>query len=319
MPPRENTLAAADIVFAVFVLYGLVFGLRRGFYKELIAFAALVVAVGAARTWRDPVGKLIQSKVTFLGTGAATVLAAIAVWIVAFFVVTLIGRLILKKVRNPDGESTLEGAAEGVADAAEGDTKAGPVTLLTNPVAKAHKSVVYWSDKLLGGMLGVVKGAAACYAIFAAVYFVDLHTDRLDAVEESIAASKAAHIFREYLAGILRQFPEYRCIEKAADAERLVDETKGEPQLIERLAVHPNWNDVKATQAFKDVAADPEIRAAWNKTDASGKRDLKGLLRSPKVRRLLADEAFQYAFANTDIETVTRTAANPPPPPPKNE
>ncbi|MEZ0229310.1 MAG: CvpA family protein, partial [Planctomycetota bacterium] len=133
---------AADIIFVVFVLYGFIFGLRRGFYKELIAFVALVVAVGAARTWKDPVGRLLQAKATFLGTGTAHALGAVVVWVVTFFLVVLIGRLILKKIRNPDAENNLEKAADGVADAAEGDTKMGPVTLLTNPVAKAHKSVV---------------------------------------------------------------------------------------------------------------------------------------------------------------------------------
>jgi uncharacterized membrane protein required for colicin V production len=314
---------AADIVFLCFVLYGLVFGMRRGFYKELIAFCALAVAVGAARTWKDPAGRLIQSNASFLGTGTAHVLGAIVVFCVTFFVVTLIGRLILKKIRNPDGENNLEKAADGVADAAQGDTQMGPVTLLTNPVAKAHKSVVYWSDKLLGGVLGVVKGAGACYAIFAVIYFVDLHVPRLGFVKEHIANSRAKMIYTDYLAGVLRgTFTEYRVMENAATTERLVRETKAkgaEPQLIERLAAHPNWAAVKGTQAFKDLAADPDIQAAWKKTGPDGKRDLDGLFFSAKVRRLLADEQFQDAFADTNIEEVIRSIAAPPPPPPKSE
>ncbi len=315
---------AADIVFVVFVLYGLIFGLRRGFYKELIAFVALVVAVGAARTWKDPAGRLIQSKIAFLGSGTAHAFGAILVWLVTFFLVTLIGRLILKKIRNPDAENNLEKAADGVSDAAQGDTQMGPVTLLTNPVAKAHKSVVYWSDKLLGGVLGVVKGAAACYAIFAVIYFVDLHVPQIAPVKEAVSNSRAKQIYAEYLAGILRStFTEYRVLENAAHTERLVRqaEAKGaQPQLIDRLGAHPAWTNVKATQAWKDLAADPQMQQRWNQTGPDGKRDVMGLFRDARVRHLLADEQFQDAFADTNIEDVIRAVSEPPPPaPPKND
>ncbi|MEZ0228545.1 MAG: hypothetical protein ACAI25_07950, partial [Planctomycetota bacterium] len=168
------------------------------------------------------------------------------------------------------------------------------------------------------------KGAAACYAMFAIVYFVDLHVPKLGTLKEPIANSRAKQIYTEYLAGVLRStFTEYRVLENAANTERLVRETKAkgaEPQLIERLGAHPAWAGVKATQAWKDLAADPTMQAKWSATGADGKRDIDGLFRDARVRHLLADEQFQDAFADTNIEDVIRALSAPPPPaPPKND
>ena len=299
----------ADLLFGFLVFYGLIFGLRRGFYKELIAFTALIVAIGAARTWRDPAGELIHQNLSFLPAGFAHALGAVVVWIVAFFLVNLVGRLLLKKARNPDAENKIEGAAGKVADSVEGDTKAGPMTLLTNPIASAQRRLVYWSDKLLGGLLGVIKGAAAGYAIFAVIYFVDLQMGSLKSFKDSIAASKSAAFYQAYLSGLLQQLPEYRLVDHAAKTEELksiVDQNKTkDPQLIDRVSANPNWAAIKATAAFQGVALDPEIQALW------AKRDLEGLMLSPKVRHLLADDAFQQAFANTDVDSVIRSVTEP--------
>ncbi len=304
----------ADLLFGFLVFYGLIFGLRRGFYKELIAFTALVVAIGAARTWRDPAGELIHQNASFLPAGFAHALGAIIVWVIAFFLVNLVGRLLLKKARDPDAENKIEKAAGKAADAVEGDTKAGPMTLLTNPIASAQRRLVYWSDKLLGGLLGVVKGAAAGYAIFAVIYFVDLQmgSSSLKSFKDSIAASHAAAFYQAYLSGLLQQLPEYRLVDHAAKTEELktiVDQNKTkDPQLIDRIASNPNWAAIKATAAFQGVALDPEIQGFW------AQRDLEKLIFSPKVRHLLSDDAFQTAFANTDVDAVIRSVTEPPKP-----
>ncbi|HZU97194.1 MAG TPA: CvpA family protein [Planctomycetota bacterium] len=300
----------ADIIFFLFTLYGLVFGLRRGFYKELVAFTALVVAVAAARTWRDPAGDFIVDKI-HIPASVSRVAGAMAIFVVVFLIVNIVGRFILKRVRDPDRENVAEKAADELADAIEGKDKPGPVTLLTNPVARAHKSVVYWSDKLLGGLLGIVKGAAATYAIFAVVYFVDLHAGHMKYLKDQFRESHAKALYSNFLEGWLRQLPEYRVFENAGKTELLVERTKGDPALIDKLAALPAWAAVKQTPAFQQLAADPEIQALWTKTDSQGKRDLAALLDSPKVRHLFSDPAFEAAFADADVDSVHQ-AMNPP-------
>jgi uncharacterized membrane protein required for colicin V production len=206
-------VSAADVVFALFVLYGLIFGLRRGLYKELIAITALVVAAAVARTWHDPAGDFIHSTASFVPLGLAHAVGAALLGAVVFFFVTLVGRLVLKKVRDPDAQNGLEKAAAKTADAVEGDSKMGPVTLLTNPIASAQRGFVYWSDKILGGVLGVVKGAVAAYLLFAVVYFVDSKMGNLGGLKDSIARSQAAVFYNNYLDSLMQKLPEYRFIE----------------------------------------------------------------------------------------------------------
>lgn len=301
----------ADILFVAFVLYGLIFGLRRGFYKELIALVALVVGVGVARTFNATAGEFLHEK--GLPGPVAHVMGPVIVWVIVFFLVNVIGRIALKKVRDPDAENTIEAAAGKAASAVEGDTKAGPMTLLTNPIAHAQRSLVYWSDKLLGGALGIVKGAAAAYALFAIVYVAEMHlASDPGGLRQAISESRAKELYVDYLAGILRELPEYRLLENVANTERLADETKGEPQLVDRLALNDAWAKVKATTAFQKLTTDPEIQTAWAKTTADGKRDLKTLLASPKVRELIADPQFVEAFSNTDVSAVRKALTGKP-------
>jgi hypothetical protein len=292
----------ADIFFVCCVLYGLIFGLRRGFYKELIVLIALVVGVGVARAFNATAGEFLHDK--GVPGPIAHVMGPVFVWVVVFFLVNLIGRLVLKKARDPDAENRIEAAAGKAADLVEGDTKAGPMTLLTNPIAHAQRSFVYWSDKLLGGALGVVKGATAAYACFAIIYVAEMHlaADPLG-MRQAISESRAKEVYVDYLAWIMEKVPEYRLVENVASTEKLADETKGEPQVVDRLALDNAWAQVKATTAFQRLANDPEIKALWAKT-IDGKRDLKTLLTSPKVRELIADPEFVEAFANTDVNSV---------------
>lgn len=299
----------ADTIFRAFVLYGLVFGMRRGFYKELIAFGSLVLGVIAARTVHDAADKFLAEWLS-MPHGIAHVLGLGGVWLVTFFILNVVGRIVLKRLRDPDRENRVAGAAEKVADSVEGDTKAGPVTYLTNPVASAHRSVIYWSDKILGGLLGIAKGIVGAYALFGLVYFAELHTGVDPAgFRASIASSQAKAIYSDYLAAPLRGFREYRLFENVALIEELVEASRGDPATIDRLASHEAWGPVRATAAFQALALDPAIHAAWTKTDASGKRDVHTLLHSAHVRALLSDEEFEEALARTDVEGVVRSLA----------
>src|SRR5205823_3161294 len=141
--------------------------------KELIAFAALVVAVAAARTFRDYVGDMF--KTSGLEAHVAQIVGAATIFIVVALVLNVLGRLFLRKLRDPDKEGQLAGAAQKAVVAADGESKhLGPVTMFTKPFAAAEKGFIYWTDKIGGGVLGIAKGAIAAYLVFGIVYYADL-------------------------------------------------------------------------------------------------------------------------------------------------
>ncbi|HBP17909.1 MAG TPA: hypothetical protein DEA08_08955, partial [Planctomycetes bacterium] len=110
---------AADGVFALILFYSAVFGLRRGFYKEVVQCVALVVAILAAKAGRAPFGAAMAEK-SGLPLMLAEVAAVVMLWVAVFFVVAVPGRLLLKKIRGKGLDDNLDEGAEAVADAIGG-------------------------------------------------------------------------------------------------------------------------------------------------------------------------------------------------------
>src|SRR5262245_6859732 len=110
---------AADLVFLLVLFYSLVFGARRGFFKEVVHAIALVVGVAVARMARLSVGATLAA-----GTGAPRLVcevgAVLLVWTATFLVVAVAGRLILKKLRGKGADDRLDDGAEAIADAISG-------------------------------------------------------------------------------------------------------------------------------------------------------------------------------------------------------
>lgn len=298
---------AADIVFGVFVFFGLVFGLRRGIYKELIAFAALVVAVAAARTFRDLVADLIRGSVG-LEAHVAQFVAAAAIFVLVAFVLNVLGRLLLRKLKDPDAENRIEGAAQKVVEGADGKTKVGPITFITNPIANAEKGLVYWTDKLGGGLLGVVKGSVAAYCVFGLVYYADMALDGHWSFTDSIRQSRSAEAFTNWVAPLLRQVNEFRMLENVSRLDWIAHDPETKPNTIERISQDEGWAPVKAVPTVQRVLQDADVKRAWDSRDGSGRRDVAALIRLPTVRALLADPEFRRAFADVDVDAIVRRA-----------
>ena len=49
----------------------------------------------------------------------------------------------------------------------------GPVTMITEPIVRTTRGLFYWSDKLLGGVLGLLKGMLGGYVILAIAVYAD--------------------------------------------------------------------------------------------------------------------------------------------------
>jgi uncharacterized membrane protein required for colicin V production len=302
---------AADVLFGVFVLFGLVFGMRRGIYKELIAFAALVVGVAAARTFRDIVGTILQQN-TGLEAHASQFAAAAGIFIVVAFVLNVLGRLFLRKLRDPDKEDQIADAAEKVVDKAEGKQKAGPITFITNPFAKTEKGLIYWSDKLGGGVLGVAKGAVAAYVVFGIVYYADMAVDGHWSFTQAIASSHSAELFTNSIAPLLRQVTEFRLLENASRLDRVAHDPETKPNTIDRIVADEDFGRVRSLPSVQKLIQDPEVLRAWDTKDKNGRRDAGALIKLPQVRALLADPEFRSAFAQVDVDAVLTRALGPP-------
>jgi uncharacterized membrane protein required for colicin V production len=299
----------ADLLFAIILFYGFVLGMRRGFYKEVVGFIALIVAISVARTTRVPAGQLIATK-TGAPLLAAEVVAVVVVWVVVFFVVAVIGRLLLKKLRGKGVDDALEDGAEELADAIAGDTTKGPMTLLTDPIA-SKRGLFYWSDKLLGLLLGGAKGIITGYAFFGVIIYADRlgYESRL---ARSVESSFAGAIFKKELEPLLATFPEYKIAAKVAEMRDIANLVQEDPaRRFDVFASHPELGALARDPQVQKLAQDPEIREKWMK------RDLKGLLLDRRVHGLVTDPAVREKVAAVDWakvrDAVSRVAASPPP------
>lgn len=291
----------ADLVFLLALFYGLVLGARRGFFKEVVQVVAVVVGVAVARLARVPAGAVVSSK-----TGAPLLLAEVAavclVWVAAFLVTAVVGRLLLKKLRGKGVDDRLDDGAEKLADAIAGDTTKGPVTLLTDPIA-SKRGFFYWSDKLLGALLGLLKGVITGYAIFGLVLWAD-RIGYPSAFARSVEASHAGALFVERLDPLLRASPEYQLATKTADVHEIARLVEADPARIQRVADHPELAALARDPQVQALGRDPEVRAAWER------RDLKALLADPRVHALLADPVFREKAAAVDWAKVRAAVAD---------
>lgn len=285
----------ADLVLALVLFYSLVFGMRRGFFKELVQTIALGVSISVARMARLPAGAKVAE-----ATGAPPLLAEIVavflVWMLAFLVVAVVGRLLLKKLRGKGVDDNLDQGAEAIADAVSGDTTRGPVTLLTDPIASKN-GIFYWSDKLLGGGLGLVKGAVTGFILFALIVWAD-RVGLSTSFAASIEASHGATIYRAHVDPLLRSFPEYRLAASFGTMRRIAGLLREVPTRDAALLAHHELASLRNHAKFQAAAQDPEVRRAW------AARDLQALLREPEVRELLADEEARGRLAAVDWERV---------------
>lgn len=291
---------AADGVFALIVFYSTVFGLRRGFYKEVVQTVALVVAILAARAGRAHVGAALAER-SGLPLMLAEVAAVVMLWVAVFFIVAVVGRLLLKKLRGKGLDDNLDDGAESVADAIGGDTSKGPMTLLTDPIA-SKRGLFYWSDKIFGAGLGLLKGVVTGYLLFALVLYADRARGWDTTFARSIESSFAARFFVEHVEGtFLNTIPEYRIAKSVDDIKAIgehFEQTK-DPAELERFASDPRLKAIREHPAVQELARDPQLVKAWEA------RDFKSLIRNERVRALLSDEQLRAKLAAVEWEEIS--------------
>lgn len=298
----------ADAVFILILFYSLVFGMRRGFYKEVVQTIALVLAIIAAKMGREPGGaSLAQS--SGLPLMAAEVAAVVAIWVSVFFVTAVVGRLLLKKIRGKGLDDNLGEGAEAVADAIGGDTTKGPLTLLTDPIASKN-GLFYWSDKILGGGLGLLKGVVTAYLLFGLIVYA-AHAKGWDSsFAESIKTSYATRLYKEQIeTTFLVSIPEYRIAKSLDDMRaigKLIDDAEQGEARMERFANDNRLRTIREHPKVKELAKDPEVVKAWEE------RHLPSLLKNDKVRAALSDPDLRARLASVEWEQIRSELEAPP-------
>lgn len=301
-------MSAADGVFALVLLSSLILGARRGFFKEVIHLLAVLIGIWLAKTLRAPAGAWIAGT-TGLPRVPSEVLGILGVWIAGFLVTAVVGRLVLKKLRGKGVDDRLDSGAEAIADVIGGDTTKGPVTRFTEPIA-GKRGLFYWSDKLLGMGLGVLKGAVSAYVLFGLVLWAD-RVGWPSGFARSIESSLAASLFQRHVGPLLLSWPEYRIATSVDDMKAIVDTVKQDPRRVEVLAKHEELRALESDPRVQEAMQDPEVRRLW------AERDLGGLLLNPKVQALLSDPEVRRRVAEVDWERVkSDVGATPPAPSP---
>ena len=288
-------MTAADAIFALILFYSVVFGARRGFFKEVVHALALVVGIYLAIHLRVPAGEAIATK-TGLPQLVSQVTAVAVVWAVAFFLTALVGRLLLKKFRGDGVDDNLDDAAEDVADAIAGDTKKGPLTLLTDPIA-SKSGIYYWSDKLLGAGLGFVKGLLTGYVLCGGLVYLD-HMGWENSFADQVERSLAASIYQSTFDPYLDSYPAYRVVKSAEELKGVVDVVRQNPTRARILTEHPQLAPLRNDPHFQELANDPTLREAFEQ------REVGKILLDDKVQAALQDPAFQEKIAAIDWEAV---------------
>jgi uncharacterized membrane protein required for colicin V production len=286
----------ADGIFAVILFYSFVAGARRGFYKEVIQTLALVVSIYATRMFYEEAGARLAES-SGMPVMAANAAAGTVVWVVSFFVAAVVGRLILKKVRGKGVDDALDGGAEAFADAIAGDTTKGPVTLLTDPIA-TKTGIFYWSDKILGCLLGLLKGVATGYMVFGISVYADRANNWNSTFVESIESSYAAKGYEMGIEPYLATFPAYRIVVSLGDMKKIVDAVRAEPWRFAEFATHNELRGIASHPRVQELAEDEKILEDWRKGNVAG------LFANERVRRLLKDPSFRDAIGSVDWKKV---------------
>lgn len=283
----------ADAILAGFLVLATLYGLRRGFFKEVIALLALVGATYIAIRATPLVGPIVAEKLR-LPADAAMAFGAVGVWLAGYFACVFAGRLAFKFLKRSPTER-LEDAAGKAAGAVAGNTSArapGPVTRILKPLP-TKAGLVYWTDKVLGAALGLAKGALAVVIFL----FVATQQD-MGRVGAAARASHAMRAFQGHVRPRIEALPETKVVLAMGKMRRIAVAVKADPSRFERVAKHPSLERLREYPPLREAAEDPDLRTAIEK------RAWSEALRNPRLIALLKDREFVRRLAEVDYQQV---------------
>lgn len=304
----------ADAAIVLILLAGIVSGLRRGFVKEALSVLGILVATYVAVQTYAAAGPFAAENLR-LPADVGYMVGGIASWIVAYFLFIFLGRLAWKSIRGQGPMSRVEKAAGGAADHAAGKTGPGPITLFLRPLP-TQAGILYWFDKVLGGLLGLAQAALLILlALFAASSLP------LGKTGATIRRSHMYGVFQADLEPELSKMPEVRIARSIGDLAHVLEDIQEKPERADTFRKHKALAPLRDYKPVQDLADDHDFKVA-----VEGKH-YGEVLRNPKVLSLLKDREFRRRLAEVDWQQVDRDleadekaeakpAPAPPPPPP---
>ncbi|MFC1706669.1 CvpA family protein [Planctomycetota bacterium] len=261
-----------DVFLGAILILHVAIGLRRGILKEMIGILALVVATWLAVSYYARLGpNMAELASTSPESGFA--LAAAALWFGGYLLVHVCGRLLVWRLKRAPEDG------EGVVDAARG----------------ALATLVSLADKLLGAVVGFLKGALLILVVLLVVDVVDL--GRLGA---AVRGSYTMELNRTHVMPTLSQVPEVRVARSVGDAARVADFVRAHPDCADRLAGHSQLGPLFDYEPVRALRGDAELKRA-----AQEKR-YSDVLRHPKVVAVLKDREVIRRLADVDFERILR-------------
>ncbi len=290
----------ADLAILAVLVFGLVAGLRRGFFKEAISIFGLVVASYVSLYAYAAAGPIFAEKFG-MKADVGYLVAGIVVWCGAYFAAVLVGRLAWRSLRGKGPLSRIENAAGGAADVASGNTGPAPVTVMLRPLP-TRAGVLYWLDKVLGGALGVAQAALVVLVVFFAAMSLPMGK-----TGHRIRDSNFYSVFKTDLAPELATIPEVKVVRSIGDMSRLLDAVEEKPERMQRVKDHPQFDKIESYVPFREFREDPDLQTA-----------LKGkhfgeALRNPKLIALMKDGTFRRLLSEIDWQLVLRDVTIEPP------
>jgi uncharacterized membrane protein required for colicin V production len=281
----------ADAVIGVVLVLGLVGGLRRGFFKEAIAVLSILVATWVAIHAYGAAGPMVAEKLK-VGADAGFLVGGIAAWILAYIASVLVGNLVWKALRGKGPLQSLQNVGEGAADAAAGDTRPGPVTLLLKPLP-TRAGILYWIDKVLGAALGIAQAALLVVVVLFAAQALPLGK-----TGEVVRKSSAFALFRTEIEPRIAQIPEVKVVTSIGDMSQVIDDVKGHPERAEWLRESGALDPVRTYEPFRALKEDEVLRKAFKE------RRWSDVLSNDKIIGLLKDREFLRRLSSIDWQKI---------------
>jgi uncharacterized membrane protein required for colicin V production len=267
----------ADAAIIFFIAITAFHGLKRGFFREVIALFALVGATWIAVHGYARLGPHIADRFQ-LPADVGLAIGAVAAWFAGYALCFLIGWLLVRKLKGKRPEKV--------------DTDAGPVTKLASHLPSRY-GLVYWIDKVLGACLGLAKGAVVVFVFL----FVASEQD-LGSVGAATRASRSMALFHDYVRPELEALPEVKVVMALGQMRRIAVAVKRDPSRWDRVARHPALERLRAYPPIQDLAKDEAIQKAL------AERHFGEVIRSPKTIALLKDRAFVKILSEIDYKQV---------------
>lgn len=282
-------MSTVDTIVCVVCGFGFLYGLRRGFFREVIGLVAIVAAVWAGTNASPALGAGFAQRFSMsptMGVITAGCLAAVATYVV----VLVVGLLVFKwLMRSP---------ADRIAQAvgADGAAEQGAVSVALK-VLPTRRSILYVIDKVLGAFLGVAKAAA-----YSAVALVGLASMNLGTWSEAARASAAYAAYNTHIAAHVEAIPEVRLVKRLPGWTQLAKQVGDNPQLARDLFDGPEFGPIREYEPLQAVIDSERVRELWDR------QAFAELVDVPEVKTLFSDRKLLHLIADVDVQRLLREA-----------